>query len=237
ALAGRVLVARRRAREVEEAPHELERPLALAALELGAQAPERPLHDGERPLALEGLLRARSAGHGRLGGVEVEREHAPPAAALQRGLVLVAIDEEVVERGAEVGPEAALPGVEPLEELAREEMREEALDRILAVLDREPLAPCVEIERLPVSGEELLERSPALLGPRARGGDDRPARLREGALRAAHRGLGDHAPDSNKEAPGPRGPGASVCGCRPSPRAGPDTAGLAVGKTGVLSSL
>ena len=68
------------------------------------------------------------------------------------------VDEVVLERRQQVRAEAAARGIEAGQEVALEEMEEEALHRVLRRSGREALAAQVEVDRLPVRRAELLER-------------------------------------------------------------------------------
>ena len=123
---------------------------------------------------------ASAAGLGRRGQLafrehEVERDQAIGTAALQRGLALVLVHEEMLERAQEVRTEAAPARVEAREEIALQQVEEEALHRVLRRLGPEALAAQEEVDGLPVRREELLQGRPLCRPVGTRAEDQRPA--------------------------------------------------------------
>src|SRR5690606_8516262 len=71
------------------------------------------------------------------------------------GAGLVDVRREAVEAHSEIGTEAGAAGIEPLQDSALEQMREELLGNVLGVLGRQaPRAPEMLVDGSPVGGDQ-----------------------------------------------------------------------------------
>jgi len=105
------------------------------------------------------------------------------AAALQARVGLARVGDEAVETGAQEGAESRTGRVEAGEEVLLERPRKKTLRQIGGVLRRRvPFEAHVLEDRLPVGGDQRVERRAPLIGPRAahRGHDRVPGRRESG---------------------------------------------------------
>ena len=119
------------------------------------------------------------------------------------------VREEVLERGEQERPELPPGGIDPLERIPRQQVREEALGQVLGLGRGMAAAAEERVERIPVGLAQLGQCLPGLgRSPPPGLGDDRPARRRESCGRGSSRSLLGTTHDSL--VPPLRGPGITT---------------------------
>src|SRR6185503_379061 len=126
----------------------------IVGRDLEPQPRHRPREDFARPAAAERLVRRRR----RVGELDLRLDEVEVPAALLGPRAVVLVGQEVGERAQEVGAELSLVRGDGAEEFALEERAEEPLREVLRGLDVVAAAADVEVDRLPVDGDQPVER-------------------------------------------------------------------------------